>query len=132
MNHPPPSAHRHITAGQRALLRAELELRKRQLDQQLAMHQEGRSRIEHVGDARESDADDAPRRALDREVDMALSDIDLQELGQVSRALLRLDEADFGLCTDCGAEIPFDRLKVEPQAVRCVACESRHERQLRG
>jgi DnaK suppressor protein len=118
----------HLTTGQRALLRAELELRKRALDQQLALHQEGRSRAEHAHDVLERDFDDAPQRAMDREVDMALSDLETQELGQVSRALLRLDEPDFGTCGDCAQEIPFDRLKAEPFAMRCVACETRHER----
>ena len=32
-----------------------------------------------------------------------------------------------GVCTDCAEDIPFDRLKVEPWALRCVACEARHE-----
>ena len=119
----------HLTTGQRALLRAELELRRQQLDRQLATHQEGRSRVEHARDVLERDYDDAPQRAMDREVDMALSDIDTQELGMVSRALVRVDEDDFGTCGDCGAEIPFDRLKAEPFALRCVACESQREKQ---
>jgi DnaK suppressor protein len=117
----------HLTAGQRALLRAELELRQHQLDQQLALHQEGRSRAEHARDVLDRDYDDAPQRAMDREVDMALSDLDTQELGRVSSALRRLDEPDFGTCGDCGQDIPFDRLKAEPFALRCVACETRRE-----
>lgn len=119
---------KHLTGGQRALLRAELELRRQQLDEQLRNHQEGRTRVEHARDVIERDFDDAPQRAMDREVDMALSDLDLAELGRVSQALRWLDEdEDFGTCGDCGAEIPFDRLKVEPFALRCVACESQRE-----
>ena len=120
---------KHLSAGQRALLRAELDLRKHQLDRQLALHQEGRTRAEHAREVLERDYDDAPQRAMDREVDMALSDIDLQVLGLISQALKRLDDDDFGICEDCGREIPFDRLKVEPYALRCVACETRHEAQ---
>ena len=41
--------------------------------------------------------------------------------------LQHVHDDDYGLCTDCGVGIPFDRLKIEPQALRCVACESRHE-----
>ena len=119
----------HLTTGQRALLRAELELRQRQLDRQLDTHQDGQSRADHAREVLERDYDDAPQRAMDREVDMALSDIDLQTLGAISRALQRLDDDDFGLCGDCGTEIPFDRLKVEPYALRCVRCESRHEQE---
>ena len=119
----------HLTGGQRALLKAELELRQRQLDRQLDTHQGGQTRADHAREVLERDYDDAPQRAMDREVDMALSDIDLQALGEISRALQRIDDDDFGLCGDCGAEIPFDRLKVEPCALRCVRCESRHEQE---
>jgi DnaK suppressor protein len=117
----------HLTAGQRALLQAELESRQRQLSRQLEVHQEGRSRVEHARDVLAQDFDDAPQRAMDREVDMALSEIDTQELAAVGRALARVQADDYGLCVDCGSGIPFDRLKVEPQALRCVACESRRE-----
>jgi DnaK suppressor protein len=118
----------HLTAGQRALLHAELESRQRQLSRQLEVHREGRTRIEHARDVLAQDFDDAPQRAMDREVDMALSEIDTQELAAVGRALARVHEEDYGLCVDCGGGIPFDRLKVEPQALRCVACESKREK----
>lgn len=118
----------HLTHGQRALLKATLELRKSELDQRLALHQRGQSRAEHAHEMLQQDGDDAPQRDSDREVELALSDQELNELGAVSRALKRLDDPHYGLCSDCGTEIPFDRLKIEPQALRCVGCESRHER----
>lgn len=118
---------RHLGAGQRALLQAELELRQRRLDRTLHTHQDGASRVEHAREVLQGDEDSARRHAMDRDVDMALSDLDIAELGAVSRALVRLRGDDYGLCIDCGAEIPFDRLKVEPQAERCVPCETRHE-----
>jgi DnaK suppressor protein len=117
----------HFTQGQQSMLVAALQLRQRELDRQLSEHQQGRSRVDHAHDMMEQDATDVPRRAIEREVDLALSDIDLQELGAVSRALKRVHDGHFGICTDCGSEIPFDRLKVEPQAERCVACETRRE-----
>jgi DnaK suppressor protein len=45
----------------------------------------------------------------------------------VSEALRRLDGEGFGLCTGCGNEIPFDRLRAEPWAARCVPCETARE-----
>ena len=117
----------HLTAGQRALLQAELELRQEELRRQLAVHQEGRTRVEHARDVLAQDYDDAPQRAMDREVDQALTEFDTQELGAIGRALQRVHDDDFGLCIACGGEIPFDRLKIEPQALRCVTCESRRE-----
>jgi DnaK suppressor protein len=118
----------HLTAGQKALLEAALVQRQHQLDRRLADHTQGLSRAEHAREVLQQDSDDEPQREGEREVDMALNDLELQELGEVSNALRRLKSSQFGLCTDCDSEIPFDRLKVEPWALRCVSCESQRER----
>lgn len=119
---------RHLSPGQRALLLAELERRQRRLDDRLVSHQEGTSRVEHAHEVLQRDRESSRRHAMDREVDLAWSDRDVDELGAVSRALRRLrEDVSYGVCEDCQAEIPFDRLRVEPEASRCVACESRHE-----
>jgi RNA polymerase-binding transcription factor DksA len=39
-----------------------------------------------------------------------------------------LKEGRYGACSDCGEPIAFDRLKVEPWALRCIGCEGRRER----
>ncbi|MCW5634272.1 MAG: TraR/DksA C4-type zinc finger protein [Rubrivivax sp.] len=117
----------HLTPGQRAMLRAALEQRQRQLDRRLADHLGGRSRAEHAREVLTQDDDDAPQRETERELDLALSDLETQEVGVVSEALRRIDGDDYGLCTDCGTEIPFDRLRAEPWAGRCVPCETARE-----
>ncbi len=118
---------RALTAGQRALLEAELVQRQHQLDARLAEHHGGMTRAEHAHELLEQDSDDAPQREGERGMDLALSDRETQELGAVSLALKRLREGDYGRCTDCDSDIPFDRLKAEPWALRCVACESARE-----
>lgn len=47
------------------------------------------------------------------------------ELREVEAALKRLHSADFGLCPDCGAEIPYAYLQAHLLAQRCAACEAR-------
>ena len=84
--------------------------------------QAGGSRSEAAREVLQQDGDDAPQRDADREIDLARADRDIEELGAVSHALARVHDAGFGLCSDCGQTIPFDRLKLEPWAVRCVAC----------
>jgi DnaK suppressor protein len=116
-----------LTSGQRALLQAELAQRRQQLDQQLAEQQGGRSRAEAAADWLNQDGDDAPQRDADREVALARADHELDELGRVSQALQRVQAADFGVCKDCGTSIAFDRLRLEPWALRCVACEAARE-----
>ena len=116
-----------LTAGQRALLEAELLRRQGELDRRLADHQGGLSRVEHARELLAQDSDDVSHREADREMDMELSDRDIAELGAVSAALLRLKDGRYGACSDCGEAIAFDRLKVEPWALRCIGCEGRHE-----
>jgi DnaK suppressor protein len=118
----------HLTTGQRALLEAALQQRQNQLDRQLAEHLGGQSRVEHTRELVQQDAREAAQREEEREIDMAISDLETRELGVVSAALRRLKGGDYGRCTDCEGEIPFDRLKAEPWALRCVACESARER----
>lgn len=40
----------------------------------------------------------------------------------IDDALARMDEGTYGVCIDCGAQIPEARLEARPLSVRCVAC----------
>jgi DnaK suppressor protein len=118
---------KHLTAGQKALLESSLVQRLHQLDKRLVEHTQGLTRAEHAREVLLQDGDDAAQRKQEREMDLALTDIETQELGAVSDALRRLPGDAYGLCIACAGEIPFDRLKIEPWALRCVACESSRE-----
>lgn len=120
--------HSHLTVGQRAWLESLLRQRQSQLDGRLAQTLQGEGRAGHARDVLLQDGDDAPQREDAREVDLALTDQQMQELGAVSRALARVHDDGYGVCADCDREIPFDRLKVEPWAERCVECQGRAER----
>jgi DnaK suppressor protein len=121
----------HLTAQQWAWLITELEQRYRRLTQQSREHAGGLSRAEHAHEVLEQDADDAPQREGERDLDFALADRDQHALDEVGQALLRVKSADYGLCIDCGAPIAFERLKAEPWALRCVECESAYEKVMR-
>jgi DnaK suppressor protein len=130
-NRPGVAMRSTLTSGQRALLRAELEQRHLSLSSQLAYHLRGQSRTERAADMAGQDADDAPQRVPEREVAMALTDREQRALEAVSAALKRMQGGTYGVCNDCGVDIPFERLKAEPWALRCVACETKFERQAR-
>jgi len=53
---------------------------------------------------------------------------DIEELRAVEAAKERMVQGSYGLCVDCGAEIPLNRLEVQPAARRCVPCQERFER----
>ncbi len=43
-------------------------------------------------------------------------------------ALERIREGTYGICADCRRKIPAARLRVKPEATRCVACQTEYER----
>ncbi len=117
----------HLTAGQRALLESDLRARRRELEKQIAQQLDGRSRPEHAREVLLQDGDDAPARDADREVDLARSDQELSDMRALNEALARLETPHYGRCVDCDADIPFDRLRLAPQVLRCVACQTAQE-----
>ena len=52
------------------------------------------------------------------------------EIREFDDALERLKEGQYGLCADCGAPIPAERLKALPTARRCMSCQTGSERKV--
>ncbi len=117
-----------LTAEQRQALAAALQARLHEIEQQLRARQQGLSAAEQALATREQGGNDAVQMASDREVEATLTDIEEREMLALSAALRRVHEEDYGLCTSCGKVIPYGRLHIEPQAQRCVACETLHEK----
>ena len=64
----------------------------------------------------------------ERDLELALDERETAALRDIDAALRRIAEGTFGLCVDCGAEIPAARLHAAPTTLRCLACQQRHER----
>ncbi|WP_373048300.1 TraR/DksA family transcriptional regulator [Vulgatibacter sp.] len=56
-----------------------------------------------------------------------LNDGQRREVAQIDAALSRLEAGTYGLCVDCEEEIPVERLKALPYALRDAECASRAE-----
>jgi RNA polymerase-binding protein DksA len=52
---------------------------------------------------------------------------DLNELRQIDGAMQRLLDGSYGVCRNCGIEIPIERLRAQPTATRCIRCQSIYE-----
>ena len=46
----------------------------------------------------------------------------IAELRRIEAALKRIDEDDYGFCSECGEPIPVKRLEIDLTATRCAAC----------
>ena len=57
---------------------------------------------------------------------------DVEEYHAAQAALARLEAGDYGVCIDCGEDIPAARLQAQPFAIRCVECQERAERAAGG
>lgn len=62
------------------------------------------------------------------DIDNAELSRDLTELRALEAARERIAEGRYGRCIDCGLEIGFARLEVEPAALRCIDCQRVHEK----
>ena len=92
-----------LTERQLADLRAQLEQQRRfRLDQLAALR---------GGDARHGGEIAATLRFA---AEAALAD--------VTDALRRMAQGSYGSCTECGTDLPAERLEVLPQVGRCASC----------
>lgn len=58
----------------------------------------------------------------------SLMERQLRELQSVDRALQRIADGRYGICTGCGGAIELERLRADPAVERCIACQERYEK----
>jgi len=68
--------------------------------------------------------DPTDQAAADHELDVAWSVKmrTIEKLRRIEQALTSLHERSYGICRRCGEEIPYVRLKVQPDTFYCVPC----------
>ena len=110
----------YFTIEQREKLQASLQAQGDRLRGEIADHM--------LLPNHNTETDDAAVAALETGLDVASLERATHQLRSVDAALDRLHEADFGLCEDCCAEIPYARLSANPVATRCTACQELAEK----
>ena len=78
-------------------------------------------------DFTETDSGDMSQSIFDREMDASLEEGIVRRLGDVERALQKIEEGTYGVCDDTGEEIPKGRLEAVPEAIRTVEAQQRYE-----
>jgi RNA polymerase-binding transcription factor DksA len=68
--------------------------------------------------------DPVDQAAAEHELDVSLSVMVLaiEKLRRIERALTSLHARSYGICSRCDREIPYARLKVQPDSLYCVPC----------
>ena len=68
--------------------------------------------------------DPVDQAAAEHELDVALSVklLAIDKLRRIEQALTSLHSHSYGICSRCSQEIPYARLKVQPDSLYCVPC----------
>ncbi|MBP9721769.1 MAG: TraR/DksA C4-type zinc finger protein [Gammaproteobacteria bacterium] len=105
---------------------AELELKKYlMLKQEELFNRLEKLKIERSRDGNPISAD-FEEQAVEREGEEVLEEVKRitnGELNEIKIALDRLEAGTYGICGECGEEIPLPRLKVVPMAKYCTDCQ---------
>jgi DnaK suppressor protein len=111
-------------------LRASLEAERARLTDEIAEYeragQETLSDVSGENNYRDHMADQGSA-TFARELDATLEERARESLAQVERALARMDEGTYAICTRCGAPIAEARLEAVPSAELCISCKEREE-----
>ncbi|MGZ8211967.1 MAG: TraR/DksA family transcriptional regulator [Burkholderiales bacterium] len=104
------------------------------LERQRLLTSEVRAKREQAAEEAREDtmgvADTGDESVLRMQADLDLQEAgrDLEELQQIDAALRRMDDGTYGECVECGTDIEYARLEAQPTAMRCIDCQSQHER----
>jgi YteA family regulatory protein len=71
---------------------------------------------------------DTATETYDRELDYTLEENSEHLLGEIDGALQRIENGTYGTCTNCGRQIPEERLEALPWATLCIDCQRDQER----
>ena len=77
------------------------------------------------------DSGDLSQDMFTREMDASIGEQVERRLGDVDRALEKIEEGTYGVCDDTGEEIPKGRLEAVPEAIRTVEAQQSFERERR-
>jgi DnaK suppressor protein len=104
-------------------IKKQLIERKRELEEELAdLYQD-----KGVSSEQGQDTGDLVQSMALETLKTSLQDTEIAEYNRVRQALTMLDEGTYGLCMDCGEHISEKRLKLFPNATRCLVCQEAFE-----
>lgn len=103
-------------------IRKSLQTRKIELEQDLVQ-----SYNEKFSDDQVQDPGDQALTSTMESLRSSLQDTRIDEFNRIMKALTMIDEGTYGICVDCQLPISEKRLKLYPDATRCLACQEAFE-----
>jgi DnaK suppressor protein len=78
---------------------------------------------EQVTDTAVPDTGDQALSSSIEDLRISLHNNELDEYNMIIKALERIENGTYGICTECGNPISEKRLMLFPNATRCLACQ---------
>lgn len=119
----------HLTNEQLSTLKKQLLETRQQLRSEIRdelLKSDGEQYSELAGQVH----DPADESVADLLVDTNIAVVSryIGELREIEAALERMETGAYGQCEECGGEIPFERLRVQPDARRDIEHQARYEK----
>lgn len=89
----------------------------------------GQETVAEMSDEKSLYADPTDRalHEANRNFTLRIRDRERKLINKIKEALERINDGTFGICEDCGEEIPLKRLEARPVTTLCVDCKTRAE-----
>lgn len=128
------------TASSKAKKPASPKSRSKYPDIRRALERQRADLLEEVGEvltqhkAPESlpDVSDQASAEEDQRFSMRIMEREQNLLKKVNEALDRMKKQTYGICEQCGEDIPYKRLKARPVTTFCIECKTLQEQRERG
>ena len=75
------------------------------------------------------DVSDQASAEVDQNFSMRIRDRERKLLKKIDEALDRMNDATYGICEQCGGDIPYKRLKARPVTTLCIECKTAQEQE---
>jgi DnaK suppressor protein len=111
-------------SDKRNLKKIEADLLKRKLELEQKLTEMSK---EQFSDGQVQDPGDQALTATMESLRMSLQDAEVEEYRGIARALERIKDGSYGICSDCGNPISEKRLQSFPGTMRCLACQENFE-----
>lgn len=103
-------------------IKKDLTTRKIELEQDLVQ-----SYSEKFSDDQVQDPGDQALTSTMESLRSSIQDTRIDEFNRIVKALKMIEEGTYGICVDCELPISERRLKLYPDATRCLACQEAFE-----
>ena len=119
-----------LTKTQSSKLERELDKQYKSLLEQVrdALEKSENQQYVELIDRAPADSGDQATGDVLADLNLAIIDRQVREMRDIEASRLRIAAGGFGICTDCGGDIGFERLLAYPTAKRCFTCQRQHEK----